>query len=122
MELPMWIVLADRDRARILEMRKPGAELDDVESLNSTEAEGEAADRRFAERLAQRLEQALAEARFERFRVAATPRFLPLLREAVQRRIDLNRAALDWLQEDYLHLNRHRVTRLLYGSEDPPEP
>lgn len=43
---PIWIVLADEGRARILELRKPGADLEEVEELSDAAAHAHNADLR----------------------------------------------------------------------------
>jgi protein required for attachment to host cells len=41
---PIWIVLADEGRARILQWRKPGSDLEDVEELSDAGAHADEAD------------------------------------------------------------------------------
>jgi len=43
---PMWIVLADEGHARILRLRKPGRDLEDVEELSDAAAHADNADLR----------------------------------------------------------------------------
>jgi protein required for attachment to host cells len=44
MNQPTWVVLADEGRARILELREPGRDLEDVEELNWPAAHAKNAD------------------------------------------------------------------------------
>ncbi|MGZ5723579.1 MAG: host attachment protein [Caldimonas sp.] len=90
MEGTIWFVLADADRARILEQW-------------------------FARRIADRLEQAYAEARFEFLRFAAGPRFLDRLHAEIDKHPDLHRAELDWLAKDLMALE-HDVAIRQMGS------
>jgi hypothetical protein len=109
MDLPVWFVLADVDRARILELAAPGAPLRRVADLTDpltvsvrggpkTEREMQ----RFAHRIAERLEQAYTQACFEYVRIAAAPRFIKYLHAEIDRHIDLHRAELDWFARDLM--------------------
>ena len=118
MELPIWFVVADADRARILEMPAPDAEPRLIEELTDplavAVAPGQKSDdeaQRFARQLVDRLERAYAQACFELLRVAAAPRFIARLRSEVDRHRDLHRAELDWLAQDLTALDHDEAVR-----------
>jgi protein required for attachment to host cells len=118
MEGTIWFVLADADRARILELSEPGARPRLVEELTAPRvvaAPGQhPTDEEmqwFARRIADRLERAYAEARFEFLRIAAAPRFLDRLHAEIDRHPDLHRAELDWLAKDLMALEHEDAIR-----------
>jgi hypothetical protein len=125
MDLPVWFVLADVDRARILEQVAPGAPLGRVEELTDPLAlevpGGPRTDReiqRFAHRIAERLEQAYAQACFEFVRIAAAPRFIEHLRTEIDRHIDLHRAELDWFARDLMAVDDVEAVRQMQSPRD----
>jgi predicted metal-dependent phosphoesterase TrpH len=123
MDPPVWFVLADVDRARILELAAPGGPLRRVEDLTDpltvAVPGGPETDReiqRFAHRIAERLEQAYAQACFEFVRIAAAPRFIERLRAEIDRHIDLHRAELDWLARDLMAVDDVEAVRQMESA------
>jgi len=127
MEAPVWFVVADADRARILELPAAGAKPRLVEELadplavavpGGLKSDEEA--QRFARQIVDRLERAYAEARFELLRIAAAPRFLERLRVAIDKHPDLHRAELDWLAKDLMALEHRAAIRQMRLSGKRP--
>ena len=123
MSLPVWFVLADVDRACILELAEPGGPLRRVEDLTDpltvAVPGGPKTDRemqRFAHRIAERLEQAYAQGCFEFVRIAAAPRFIERLHAEVDRHVDLHRAELDWLARDLIAVDDVEAVRQMESA------
>lgn len=130
-----WLVVADEAIARILQYPKKGHELESVEEMtdptahaSGTELRRDAHGRRgesitasagesakhlqaenFAARLATRLNEALSQHRFEELRIAAAPRFLGLLRKALNPNVartvtlELDKDLVQLSHDDLLH-------------------
>ncbi|HEV7574615.1 MAG TPA: host attachment protein [Caldimonas sp.] len=116
MEFPIWFVVVDADRARILELPEAGAEPRPVDVLTDPLAVAvaplsDAEAKRFASHIADYLERAYDEARFEALRIAAAPRFLERLHAEIDKHIDLHRAELDWLAKDLSALEPKEAIR-----------
>ncbi len=109
----IWVLTADASRARVFEARTPKAPLVELSDFVEPEARAkghdvvadrpgmivggkskrhsledptpvqEAAAREFARLLAERLDKARVEGRFDRLAIAAAPKFLGMLREAM---------------------------------------
>jgi hypothetical protein len=125
MAFPIWFVLADADRARILEQAAAGAPLRRVEDLTApltvAVPGGPKTDRemqRFAHRIAERLEQAYAQGCFEFVRIAAAPRFIERLHAELDRHIDLHRAELDWFARDLMAVDDVEAVRQMESARD----
>jgi hypothetical protein len=108
-EGPIWMVIADAGRARILELAPRGQapclieEVEDPHALvpPGRERTGDEM-RRFAKQLVDWLEAALSQARFEFLRVAVAPRFSHFLRPEIDKHLDLHRAILEWQEIDLI--------------------
>ena len=134
----LWVVVADEAVARILELPRPGGELQEVQTLTDPAAQAQRADLRrdaegrragnvttsagqdeaqreaesFATIVATRLADARRAGRYERLRIVAAPRFLGLLRKALPR--EVAECVVDDEDKDLVQLDRRSLTERLF--------
>lgn len=146
---PLWVLVADESRARILHWPGRGHDLEPVDELTDAAARADRADLRrdahgrrsgggdqhmggsvtasagedelhleaagFARRVAQWLGDAHLKGRFQQLRVVAAPRFLGLLRKALNPHVA--QAVTEDSPQDLVKLNQRELTVRLFSAQ-----
>jgi protein required for attachment to host cells len=139
----IWVLVADEGRARILELRAPGSELEEVEELTDAAAHADDADLRRdaigrrasgparagstvsasedklqieAERFARRVADHLAQAHRKRRYERLRIAAAPAFLGRLRKQLDdeVKATLIDETDKDYLHLNKRALTHALF--------
>lgn len=149
---PTWVVLADEGRARILELRERGADLEEIDELthasahahsrdlnhdqhgrrsggglvagNATVSAGESDRDKEAEIFARRLSRHLSDARRKKRYAQLRIAAAPRFLGRLRKELDADvvAALVDEQDKDLLHLDRRTLTQQLFGTAAGPAP
>lgn len=110
-----WVLVADQALARILQWSPASEQLESIEDLTADEAGLDAAG--FSQHIASRLAEARRLGLFHELRIAASPKFLPLLRSALSDNVAA--AVTAQVSRDLVYLDNGEITRCLIAEYLP---
>lgn len=110
-----WVLVADKAIARILQWSPASEQLESIEDLSADDADLDAEG--FSHHIASRLAEARQLGLFHELRIAASPRFMPLLHSALS--AEVAAAVTSEVNRDMVYLDNGDITQCLITAQMP---